>query len=209
MLTLVAVIGNGLLTEKPQDTQAAISIAEESGTGDAREGVVSVRFTPDGYAEDASWATITSWQGGGLEVTKVERTSDGTWRSEGPVPLGGEWKSMLRVQTDRQLAAVPVFLPEDTAIPAPEVPAPAQGAAPVTREVVTDKDVLQREAKTDVAGWMWGGATGLIGFMYLAFLTAIAIGVGRVGRAAPPGHRAELRSRLSSRVSTFGRGQAT
>jgi hypothetical protein len=54
--------------------------------------------------------------------------------------------------------------------------------------VVTDKDVLQREAKTDVAGWMWAGATGLIGFMYLAFITAIAVGVGRVGGAAagPP-----------------------
>ena len=91
---------------------------------------------------------------------------------------------MLRVQTDRQLAAVPVFLPEDPAIPAPEVPAPAAGGAPLTREVVTDKDVLQREAKTDVAGWMWAGASGLIGFMYLVFLTAIAIGVGRVGRAA-------------------------
>jgi hypothetical protein len=184
MLTLVAVIGNGLLTEKPEDTRAAISIAETSGSGDAREGVVSVRFSPEDYADDASWATITSWQGGGLEVTKVDRAADGSWRTEGSVPLGGEWKSMLRVQTDRQLAAVPVFLPEDPAIPAPEVPAPVAGAAPVTREVVTDKDVLQREAKTDVAGWMWAGATGLIGLMYLAFITAIAIGVGRVGRAA-------------------------
>jgi len=184
MLTLVTVVGNGLLTERPSGTNAAIAITEESGTGNAREGVVSVRFNPDGYAEDASWATVTSWQGGGLEVVKVERASDGSWRSESPVPLGGEWKSMLRVQTDRQLAAVPVFLPEDPAIPAPEVPAPAAGAAPVTREVVTDKDVLQREAKTDVAGWLWAGATGLIGLMYLTFLTAIAIGVGRVGRAA-------------------------
>ncbi len=40
------------------------------------------------------------------------------------MPLGGEWKSMLRVQKDRQLASVPVFLPADAAIPAPEVPAP-------------------------------------------------------------------------------------
>ena len=117
---------------------------------------------------------------------------------------------MLRVQTDRQLAAVPVFLPEDTAIPAPEVPAPAQGAAPVTREVVTDKDVLQREAKTDVAGWMWGGATGLIGLMYLTFLTAIAIGVGRVGRAAA-GEPTERRASRSPQPASQppARGQAT
>lgn len=146
-------------------------------------GEVSVRFEPSSFAEDASWATVTSWQGGGLEVTELKpvRLPGGGWRSDRPVPIGGEWKSMLRVQTGREIASVPVFLPADEAIPAPEVPAP--GPAGVTREVVSDKEVLQREAKTDVAGWLWAAATGLIGLMYLTFLCAIALGVGRVGRA--------------------------
>ena len=82
---------------------------------------------------------------------------------------------------DRELAAVPVFLPADSAIPAPEVPATAS----FEREIVTDKEVLQREVKDDVAGWTWTAATGLIGLMYLGFLTAIAWGVGRVAGQGP------------------------
>ena len=183
MLALVAVIANGLMTEQPRGTNATIAVVPTSG-GSVPEGEVSVRFDPSSFAEDASWATVTSWQGGGLEVTELKPVrlpgGEGGWRSDGPVPIGGEWKSMLRVQTGRELASVPVFLPADEAIPAPEVPAPGPG---VTREVVSDKDVLQREAKTDVAGWLWAAATGLIGLMYLTFLCAIAWGVGRVGRA--------------------------
>ena len=73
---------------------------------------------------------------------------------------------------------MPVFLPADSAIPAPEVPATAS----FEREIVTDKEVLQREVKDDVPGWTWTAATGLIGLMYLGFLIAIAWGVGRVAR---------------------------
>ncbi len=71
----------------------------------------------------------------------------------------------------------------------------------MTREVVTDKDVLQREAKTDVPGWIWAAATGLIGLMYLAFLTAIAWGVGRVGRAGSGKPRGESVSEPASDAS--------
>ncbi len=195
MLAIIAVIANGLITEKPTDTTASVSVLSETGSGDDREGVVSARFEPEGYAEEASWATITSWQGGGLEVVKMEQAGDGTWQSESPVPLAGDWKSMLRVQTDRQLASVPVWLPEDPAIPAPEISAPPVGGAPLTREVVTDKEVLQRESKTDVAGWLWAGATGLIGLFYLIFLTAIGWGVGRVGRAQGPSSAAPVEAR--------------
>jgi hypothetical protein len=84
---------------------------------------------------------------------------------------------------NRQLAAVPVFLPADAAIPAPEVPA----SPTFEREIVTDKEVLQREVKDDVPGWTWTAATGLIGLMYLGFFIAIAWGVGRVARAKGPG----------------------
>ena len=117
------------------------------------------------------------------------------------MPLYGDWKSIIRVQSDRQLAAIPVFLPADSAIPAPGGP----GASPSfrTREVVTDKEVLQREVKDDVPGWTWTAATGFIGLMYLGFLIAIAIGVGRVGRAAagdirPKGERSSQPSGTSA-----------
>ena len=43
--------------------------------------------------------------------------------------------------------SLPVFLPEDTAIPIEEVPAEAQ----FTRDFVRDKENLQREQKSDVS----------------------------------------------------------
>ena len=60
---------------------------------------------------------------------------------------------------------MPIFLPEDTAIPAPETPAPAS----FTREFVLDKENLQREQKQGVSGAVTTGS-------YLAVL-AITIGL--------------------------------
>ena len=57
---------------------------------------------------------------------------------------------MVRLQTGNQILAAPIYLPEDTAIPAPEVPA----RAAFTRAFVSDHQVLQREQKQDVPGWL-------------------------------------------------------
>jgi hypothetical protein len=185
MLVLVALIANGLATQEPRGTEAQIQVVE-TAPAPQREGEVAVRFDPPGYADDASWVNVTSWQGGGLELTDLNKGSDGIWRSEGSVPLSGEWKSIVRVHDGRTLSAVPVFMPEDAAIPAPEVP-----GENATRAVTTDKQVLQREVKDDVSGWIWAGATGFVGLLYLTFLTALAWGVGRVGRASAGEPRGE------------------
>ena len=71
--------------------------------------------------------------------------------------------------------------PKKKAIPAPEIPAKPQ----FTRTFIDDKKLLQREKKDDVPGWLWGGANAAVLALYLAFLTALAIGVGRVARSDP------------------------
>ena len=50
---------------------------------------------------------------------------------------------------------------------------------------IDDKKLLQREQKDDVPGWLWGGANVAVLALYVAFLTALAIGVGRVARSDP------------------------
>ena len=192
MLVLCAGIANGLITQEPRGAQASVTVTE-TRAGAEREGELAVRFSPEDFADGASWANITSWQGGGLELTDLEKQEDGVWRTDGAVPLGGDWKSILRVHDGRELTAVPVWMPEDAAIPAPEVPADPS----FTRAVTTDKAVLQREVKDDVPGWIWGLAEGFVGFLYLGFLTTLAWGVGRVGRAKagePPALLAERES---------------
>jgi hypothetical protein len=65
---------------------------------------------------------------------------------EKPYVYGG-WKSTLRIQQGDALVSMPLFMPKDEAIPAPEVPAKAS----FTRDFQSDKSVLQREAKKGVS----------------------------------------------------------
>jgi hypothetical protein len=184
--TLTAI---GLSTTAGEGSRAAVTLTETSSEP-RREALVEARLTPPDLADDAAWATATSWQGGGLVVSDLERVSPGTWRSEQPVPLHGDWKASLRIQNGRDLIALPVYMPEDTAIPAREVP--AKGS--FTREFVADKEILQREVKDDVPGWLWTAASGAVLALYLIFLTTLAWGVGRVARRGPRPPSPALRS---------------
>jgi hypothetical protein len=190
MAVLIALIANGLVMRAPEDSTATVTV-EKASSGGEREGIVTARFSDDSLAEDASWVNVTSWQGGALEINELERRDGDTWSTDEAVPLYGDWKSMLRVHNGRDLSAVPVFLPEDRAIPAEEVPAPI--GAPVTRELVEDKLVLQREVKTDTPSWLTSAAVGFVGLLYLTFLTLVAWGVGRVGREGEAGTAPEKR----------------
>jgi hypothetical protein len=179
MVALGTLTAIGLSTTPGEGSRAAVTLTDTSS--ERREALVEARLTPPNLADDAAWATVTSWQGGGLVVSDLERVSPGTWRSEQPVPLHGDWKASLRIQKGRDLIALPVYMPEDTAIPAREVPA----SGSFTREFVADKEVLQREVKDDVPGWLWTAASGAVLALYVIFLTTLAWGVGRVARRGP------------------------
>jgi hypothetical protein len=181
-VTLCALTAVALQTEVPSGARATVALTDARGAPQ-REAVVEARITPPDLAEDAGWVNVTSWQGGGLVVSQLERTVQGTWRSVDPVPVHGDWKATLRIDDGRNLVAVPIYMPRDDAIPAPEVPARHS----FTREFVADHDVLQREVKDDVPGWLWSAASGAVLAMYLAFLGTLAWGVGRIGRATARG----------------------
>jgi hypothetical protein len=83
------------------------------------------------------------------------------------VPVTGSWKSILRLHRDDEVLGLPIFLPEDTAIPAPEVPAPAQ----FSRDFQLDKKNLQREQKEDVSPV-------LTTIAYLAVLVIVIVLIG-------------------------------
>ncbi|CAA9489094.1 MAG: hypothetical protein AVDCRST_MAG85-1123, partial [uncultured Solirubrobacteraceae bacterium] len=161
----------GLKTAEPDGTRVTVAMA---GDGNA-----TVRFEPDRRASDSAWVTVTAWQGGGLHVDHLERQADGAYRTTEPIPMGGNWKSLLRVHDGSVLAAVPIDLPEDAAIPAPAIPAGDGFTRPLQEEIT----IMQRERKQDVAGWLWPAAATLVLALYLAFLAALAWGVGRIGRA--------------------------
>jgi hypothetical protein len=180
LVAVAAVAGNALVTTAPKGMRADVTVADVAPPPN-RQGLVTVRLQPPDAAKDAYWLTATAWQGGGLVVDRLRRVGDGVYRSTRNLPLYGDWKATIRLHRGREIAGVAVYMPKDSAIPAPEIPAQAH----FTRRFVRDKQLLQREVKQGVAGGLWTAASALVLALYLAFLTALAWGVARVARRDP------------------------
>ena len=151
------------------------------------EGTASllVRLEPASLADDVAWFNVTSWQGGdylnsrGLQLSTMERVGPGLFRTTRPVPVIGDYKSVLRLATSTSQEAVPVYLPEDKAIPAEGVAASPQ----FRREFVQDKLILQREA-------IGGSPTvkhiayAVLGLLALLWIATLSLGLRRLDRSA-------------------------
>jgi hypothetical protein len=95
------------------------------------------------------------------------------------------------------MASVPVYLPADPAIPVAGIPALAR----VTRALVSDVSLMQRERKTGVPGWLWAVATTTVLAIIALLLVLIGWGLDRVaGRtlAADPPPRLERRHKSAA-----------
>lgn len=170
----------GITTGAPE-VEATVEL-QASDRGPGRWVDAVIRVDPPDAARDASWFEVLAWQGrewqdGGLVRVDLENTDAGVYRTDQPFPVHGEWKAIVRLHRDRWLQALPLYLPEDPAIPAEEVPAQEQ----FTREFVSDKELLQREAQ--------GGSATLqaIGYLLLLaiaalWLAAVAWGLQRINR---------------------------
>jgi hypothetical protein len=151
------------------------------------DGHVTVAVDPAAAADGAAWFHVLSWQGSadggpdGSSLTELVAQGDGTWRTEEPVRLTGSAKTTLRLQRGTSLQAAPIYLPEDEAIPAP-----AEPAVSGPRDLVADKVVLQREARTDRAG-LERAAYAVLALIAAAWLATITWGLRRLGQPVKPG----------------------
>jgi hypothetical protein len=166
----------------PMDTGSptTASVALRNVAGPPHRAVAAtVRLTPSGAAAKAQWLTVTAWQGGGLVVDRLQRVGDGVYRTTQPIPVYGKWKAMLRMENGRAVVAVPIYLPADPAIPAKGVPASAH----FTRPFVSDKSVLQREARAQAAD-LAIPAYVLLAAIVVAWLVSLGFGLRRLLRTA-------------------------
>jgi hypothetical protein len=169
LLVLVAVIAWGLPMASDGPASARVTLTDVPSAG-GRAVQATIRVTPRDSLEGANFANVTAWQGGGSVLSDLRRVAPGVYRTTEPVPVHDGWKSMVRVQTGDSLVAVPVYMPRDSAIPAPAVPArPA-----FTRSFVRDVKVLQREQKDDVPGGLKLIAYLAVGGIAAAMLALIA-----------------------------------
>jgi hypothetical protein len=181
----VALAGIGLLVAvafplpiaEPENVSAQIRLTEAKG-GPQREVDAEVRIDPADAANDAEWLVSTSWQGGSSIVEDLREVSPGVYRTTEPMPVWGNWKTTIRLHKGDVVAGLPIFMPEDTAIPAKEIPAEAQ----MTRDFVLDKKNLQREQKQGVPGFLTTGAYLIVLLIVLGITAALVIGLRRMDR---------------------------
>jgi hypothetical protein len=179
-LVLVAVIGWGLPISDDGPPQATVAL-EDVRSGAERSVDATVRIEPPEAAEDPNFLNVTAWQGGGSVVSELERVGPGVYRTTEPVPVYGGWKAMVRLHSGDSLVGVPIFLPEDRAIPAPAVPAESR----FTRDFVRDLVLLQREKKDDVPAALSTLAYLVVAAIAAALIALIGWALLRLERTGP------------------------
>ncbi|HEX8646996.1 MAG TPA: hypothetical protein VF715_08835 [Thermoleophilaceae bacterium] len=189
---VLAVLAWGLWMPAPADPPAAaVTLHEQPGAPGARTVHADVVLRPRDAAGGAAVLNMHSYQGGGLVLARLHRGGDGTYRTNRPVPVGGGWKTVVQLERDRAVLALPVYLPRDTAIPAPEVPA----APSFTREFAPGSEVFLREKRDDVpAGLAAAGYAG-VAALWAAMVAALVAALARLVRGAPRGGAKLDRSR--------------
>ncbi|MFI5025963.1 MAG: hypothetical protein ACHQCI_04355 [Solirubrobacterales bacterium] len=184
---------------KPADEGVRGTIAIAEAGAPPGEGVVTVALDPPDAAQDAEWFQAISWQGGGLVLDDMQPTGEpGTYRTSGSVPLDSDWKTLVRLQKGDSLTGLPVYLPEDEAIPVDEVP-----ATDATREFIADYKILQREQLTAAPG-LWAAGYGIVLLITLSFLMLIAWGLHRLAVTAERPDAARSERKTSATAPAIG-----
>jgi hypothetical protein len=177
-LAIAGMVGYALYKPADDGVRGTISV-DRVGGGEA---IVGVRLDPPGAAADPEWFQTISWQGGGLVLDDLLPTgAPGSYATSGPVPISGDWKTLVRLHEGSSLTGLPVYLPRDPAIPVGGVPV-RDG---VTRTFIADHEILQREQKT-AAGWLWAVAYAIVLAITLGFLALLVWGLHRLACAAEP-----------------------
>ncbi len=179
-LGLAAILAFCLPTHPPRAT-ATIALGAVHHDGQTLVADATVTIHPASTLTGADFVQQLSWQGHTKSVQALlHRTAPGVYTTAKPIPISGTWKSMIRVQQGRMRGDVPVYLPADPAIPAVGIPAQTH----VTRAFVSDTQLMQRERKRDVPGWLWTAATSVVLVIIAVLVAIIGWGLARVSTRA-------------------------
>jgi hypothetical protein len=190
-LVLMAVIAWALpmSTTGPQRAHVAL---KDIDSGKNRTVAATIKLDPRDSVTNPDFLNVTAWQGGGKRVLDpLKKLGPGVYRTTQPIPVYGGWKATMRIQQGDSLISMPLFMPKDAAIPAPEVPAKPN----FTRAFLKDKKVLQREQKQGVPGFLTLAAYLTVLAIALALIALISWALLRVDR----GEARPARSRRTGR----------
>ena len=185
VLVIGGTVANGLHIRVPSKDTATVKLTDLQSPRGQRMVSADVQINPPDLVSDhPDWLTILSWQGKmqndrGLQIDRLKKVGPGHYVSTQPIPVWGEWKTLLRVQDGRTLTAVPIWAPADEAIPVPEIPAQATSTRPFVLEVT----ILQRERDPGVPAWLFTAGGIVVLVFTLIVITALTWGAGRINAA--------------------------
>ncbi|MCW3002555.1 MAG: hypothetical protein JWQ20_1853, partial [Conexibacter sp.] len=108
-VVLVALGANALITRNPSDLTATVQLTPApGGDGAHRQALVTARFSDQDRARHAELLSVLAWQGGRRVVERMHEVAPGVWRTNGAVPLYGDFKTNLRLQSGRAFVALPL-----------------------------------------------------------------------------------------------------
>ena len=182
VLVIGGTVANGLHIHVPTQDTATIKLTDLPSQPGQRMVSADVQISPPTLVSDhPDWLTILSWQGRmwndrGLEIDHLKKVGPGHYVSTQPIPVWGEWKTLVRVQDGRTMTAVPIWAPADAAIPVPEIPAKTVSTRPFVLEV----SILQRERDPSVPAWLFTAGGIVVLCFTLTVITALTWGAGRI-----------------------------
>lgn len=180
-LTIGGAVANGLRTSVPTQDSATITLTDLPSNKGQRMVSADVQINPPTMVSDhPDWVTILAWQGRtqnhrGRVIDRLDRVGPGHYRSAQPIPVLGSWKTMLRIQDGTTMAAVPIYLPADPAIPAPQIPAET-----TTRNFVPEITIMQRERDQNTPASLFAAGSVMVLALSLTVIAALAWGADRI-----------------------------
>jgi len=196
---VAALVGFALYTPTIEGDAATVTLREVP-TDSGRGVEATIRMHPASAADDAEWLNVTAWQGGEpLVVDPLEEVGPGRYRTTEPIPVHGNWKAQVRLHKGSSLAALPIFLPRDEAIPVEEIPA----AASFTRTFGDEHELLQRE-QTGGSPLLVALAYSAVAAIALSLLTLIVWALHRLSFGVRPRRRRTAASKAVGRPVAQG-----
>ena len=96
-----------------------------------------------------------------------------------PIPVWGGWKTTLRLQKGRAVLGLPIFMPEDRAIPVKGIPALPQ----VTHAPSARRRSCSSASEAGISPALWTVAYLAVLVLALALLAGIVLGLRRIERS--------------------------
>jgi hypothetical protein len=151
---------------------------------------LAVTLDPPRAARGAQWFEVLSWQGRTpgrtRQIAQLRATGPGRLAADRPIPVGGNWKSMVRLARGSHLMGMPVYLP-----PSPQASRAGVPVAARSGVMTADTFLLQREA-TGGPGWLQAVAYAVLAAMVAVWLALVAWALG----LAEPRDGVRARARL-------------